>query len=214
MAETGCLKDGNFQNLETEVLEVNGNRLRVSSYVTLGATGSGNTAVAATSLTKNAVHILNGNLTDASTKVILPSKAQCASFGLVAGDFYTFVVGLRSTAAIGHTISTDAADDTSGAGAYLLGGVRLIRAASGVANAASGNSAPTEFSSIWPVTATDEMVVMDADDAVGGGEAGSWVTFRYVGNIGANSIPGWMLSGEIISVTPASTGAACFIPFA
>jgi hypothetical protein len=214
MAEVGCVKDGNFQNLETNNLFLSGNSLLTSTYVSIGGIADDQVAVAATGLTKNAIHVINGNLTTAGTKIILPSKAQVATFGLEIGDFYTFVVGVRSTRAGGHQISTDAADDGGGAGAYLLGGVKLVRAASGVANAASGNNQPIEVSNIWAVTGTDEMVVMDADDAVGGGEAGSFVTFRYLGNIGANSIPGWMLNGEIISTTAATTGVATFIPFA
>ena len=218
MGEVGCLKDGNFQNLETQDLLLDGNRLNTTKYVSIGDNTAADIPILATGLTKNAVHIINGNGGNHGTTITLPSKAEIATFGLVIGDFYTFVVGSESTRAIGHTIRTDdkvpdgGLGNADGTGAFLIGGVRLIRSAGGVANATSGNDQPTELTSIYPQYGTDELVLLKADDATGGGGGGSHVTFRYMGQFGPGSgdTVHWKLSGEILSASAASTGATTF----
>jgi hypothetical protein len=220
MGEVGCLKDGNFQNLETAELHLNGNRLNTTTYVSIGGIAAEVQNIVATDLTKNAVNIINGNGTDHGSTITLPSKAEIATLGLVVGDFYTFVVGSQSTASGGHIIMADAAADGAGAGAYLIGGVRLIRAAAGTvaANLCADATAATPVTgpavtSVYPIYGTDERIVMQFDDGTGGGGSGSHVTFRYMGAFGLGTTVHWMLSGEILSNTAVSTGVTLFTAF-
>jgi len=220
MAEVGCLKDGNFQNLETKVLEVNGNALKVSGYVTIGGTAAGSTTFGTVhdvafgrALTKNAVHIINGAAAaNATTIITLPTAAQISSYGIEVGDFYTFVVGV-SAASAGHVIKLDAAP-SNGAGGYMIGNIRLVRGLLGAADAASGVSVAGELSAVYAVYGTDEKISMiSGGDPANGGREGSYVTCRYIGSLGlltSGGNPHWLISGEVITDIAASTGADIF----
>ena len=125
MAETGCMKDANFQNLEAQQIMLGNNTLRVSGFVSLDDGGTNAEAVAATGLTPNAVHILGGNLTGGTITVTLPTGAANVPN---VGDFYTFLIGIKSTT--GHTIQIGTANDK------IVGAVKYIRVpATGLATA-------------------------------------------------------------------------------
>jgi len=209
MAEVGCLKDGNFQNLETNGLHVGGRPLRAAAYTNLGTVGAGKAGanlIAATSLTPNAVHVIIGNGAADSVVVTMPALAAVPALG----TFYTFVLGARSTStdsgADGHTIKLPAAGPGGG---WLCGSVRLVRATAGAAHASN----TTELVHVFPLSGTDEMIHMQSNDAVGGGEPGSFVTLTYIGLVDGTN-PGWFVDGTIVSSTIASTGANSFAPHA
>jgi len=205
MGEVGCLKDGNFQNLETNGLFVGGRSLRAAAYSNLGTIGDAAAAgnlIPATSLTENGVHIIIGNGTTDKVTVTMPALAAVPAIG----TFYTFVLGARSTTANGggngHTIKLPAA---GAGGGWLCGSVRLVRATGGAAHASN----TTELVHIFPLSGTDEMIEMQSDDATGGGEPGSFITLTYIGLVDGTN-PGWFVDGTIVSSTVASTGATSF----
>lgn len=212
MAESGCLKDGNFQNLEAQQIMLGNNSLRIAGFVNIGTPGGGAQTTAATALSKNSVHIINGDIdgTDSMT-VTLPALAEVPS----VGDFYTFFLACKSelTAATGngHTIKLPAAGPGGG---NMFGAVKLCRIpATGIALADTTADGQTIDVRISPVPGTDEMIEMQSNDATGGGEPGSWITCTYMGLTDGTN-PGWYITGEIISKTAASTGNTTFDAFA
>ena len=209
MAEVGCLKDGNFQNLQAQQIMLGNNTIRISGFVNLDSGGGDAEAVAATGLTKNAVHIIGGDLTNGAVTVTLPTTTAVPD----VGDFYTFLIGGKSTAAGGHVIRCGAATDK------IVGAVQYIRIpATGLATANFGTTAAandqTNAVYITPNhdTTTDDQINLDADIADGGGVEGSWVTFTYIGTplTTDGTLFTWYVTGQIISVDPNGTGAAVF----
>jgi hypothetical protein len=212
MGEIGCLKDGNFQNLEASTIMLGNSTLRVAGFVNIGTAGGVAQTTAATSLVKNSVHIINGDIdgTDSMT-VTLPALAEVPA----VGDFYTFLLACKSelTAGTGngHTIKLPAAGPGGG---NMFGAVKLCRVpVAGTALADTTADGQTIDVRVSPVPGTDEMIEMQSDDATGGGEAGSWITCTFMGLTDGTN-PSWYITGEIISLTAASTGNTTFDAFA
>ena len=209
MAEPGCLHDANFQNLEAQQIMLGNNTIRVAGFVNLDSGGTNAEEVLATGLTKNSVHIIGGNLTAGAVTVTLPTATAVPN----VGDFYTFLIGAKSTASSGHVIKCGDANDK------LIGCVQYIRVpAIGVATATFGStgSANDQTNAVYITpnqdTTTDDLVSLDADVANGGGVEGTWITFTYVGTpiTADGTLHTWYLTGQIISIDPNGTGAAVF----
>jgi len=212
MAESGCMKSGNFQNLEAQQIVLGGNTLKVAGFVNIDNGGADANAVAATGLTVNAVHIIGGNGTTGATIVTLPDVDNVPN----VGDFYTFLIGEPSTAADGHHIRTASAGV---AGGILVGSLEYIRynTETGLALAKFGSTgaANDQTSAVYiaPVKGTSEMICLDSDIADGGGLAGSWVTVTYIGTPDKTN-PTWYINGQVFSIDPNGTGEKVFKVFA
>ena len=183
-----------------------GQELFIKRYVTLDAGGDNAESVAASGLTANAVHILGGNLTSGAITVTLPTTTATPSIG----TYYTFLVGMKSTAVGGHTIKCGTATDK------LIGSIEYVRVPStGLATATFGTSAgahdQTSVVHITPThdTTTDDLISLDGDKGDGGGVEGSWLTFTYIGTPNGTHAT-WLVDGKIISHDPNGTGAHIF----
>ena len=178
----------------------------IKRYVTLDAGGDNAESVAASGLTANAVHILGGNLTSGAITVTLPTTTATPSIG----TYYTFLVGIKSTAVGGHVIKCGTATDK------LIGSIEYVRVPStGLATANFGTTAATKDQTlvvhITPNqdTTTDDLISLDGNEGDGGGIEGSWVTFTYIGTPdGTNAT--WLVDGKVISHDPNGTGAHIF----
>ena len=210
MGESGCLRDASFQNLEAQQIMLGNNTLRVTGFVNIDNGGATASAVVATGLTKNAVHIIGGNLTGGAVTLTLPTGTAVPN----VGDFYTFLIGAKSTT--GHVIKCGHAND------ILVGGVQYIRVpASGLANqygqdGTAANKAASQTNAVYITpnqnTTADDLVKLDADAADGGGVEGTWLTFTYIGTPATTdgTKHAWYLSGQIFTIDPNGTGAAVF----
>jgi hypothetical protein len=208
MAEVGCLRDANFQNLNAQQIMLGNNTLRVAGFVNLDSGGDDALAVPATGLTANSVHIIGGNGTGGAVTVTLPTGTAVPN----VGDFYTFLIGAQSTT--GHEITIGAATDK------LVGGLQYIRVpatglASAVISAAGAATVETNAVYITPNqnTTTDDRVFLDANAADGGGVEGTWITFTYIGTpyTTDGTLHTWYMAGQIITIDPNGTGAGVFI---
>lgn len=206
MAESGCMQDANFQNLQAQQIMLGNNTLRVAGFVSLDSGGTDAAAVAATGLTVNSVHIIGGNLTSGAVTVTLPTGTAVPA----VGDFYTFLIGGKSTATGGHTVKCGAATDK------LVGGVQYLRVPTTGLATAGGTLGTDQTSAVFITpnqdTTTDDLVNLDADIADGGGVEGTWLTFTYIGTpLTANgTLHTWYLSGQVITSDANGTGAAVF----
>ena len=210
MAEVGCLKDGNFQNLEvSSTLMQGGNVLKVAGYQLITTTGAGETT-AGSDLTPNGIHFLAvdaaGDVAANNETITLPA----AGTGLNIGDFFTFVVVRASTHATGFTITTAADDKIVG-----VCELRSVAAAAIVADATARGGASTAATNnldlVGDISAAGvDKIVLDGgsgtDDA---GAAGTQITLTYVGNPdGTNAM--YYVSGTITSIDPNGTAATTF----
>ena len=117
MAETGCLKDGNFQNLETQQLMLGGSRID-ASLESSGALQLDNAANGAIAFAKNSILYMSV-INDAARVITLPELST-----LQDGDKFLFIIGtaMNGGSNPGHTltISTGGSD-----GAKIIGAVML-----------------------------------------------------------------------------------------
>ena len=210
MAEVGCLKDGNFQNLEvSSTLMQGGNVLKVAGYQLITTTGAGETT-AGSDLTPNGIHFLAvdaaGDVAANNETITLPA----AGTGLNIGDFFTFVVVRASTHATGFTITTAADDKIVG-----VCELRSVAAAAIVADATARGGASTAVTNILDLVgdisaAGVNKIVLDGGSGTDvAGAAGTQITLTYVGNPdGTNAM--YYVSGTITSIDPNGTAATTF----
>ena len=210
MAEVGCLKDGNFQNLEvSSTLMQGGNVLKVAGYQLITTTGAGETT-AGSDLTPNGIHFL---AVDAAGDVAANNETitfPAAGTGLNIGDFYTFVVVRASTHATGFTITTAADDKIVG-----VCELRSVAAAAIVADATARGGASTAVTNnldlVGDISAAGvNKIVLDGGSGTDvAGAAGTQITLTYVGNPdGTNAM--YYVSGTITSIDPNGTAATTF----
>ena len=210
MAEVGCLKDGNFQNLEvSSTLMQCGNVLKVAGYQLITTTGAGETT-AGSDLTPNGIHFLAvdaaGDVAANNETITLPA----AGTGLNIGDFFTFVVVRASTHATGFTITTAADDKIVG-----VCELRSVAAAAIVADATARGGASTAVTNnldlVGDISAAGvNKIVLDGGSGTDvAGAAGTQITLTYVGNPdGTNAM--YYVSGTITSIDPNGTAATTF----
>jgi len=210
MAEVGCLKDGNFQNLEvSSTLMQGGNVLKVAGYQLITTTGAGETT-AGSDLTPNGIHFLAvdaaGDVAANNETITLPA----AGTGLNIGDFFTFVVVRASTHATGFTITTAADDKIVG-----VCELRSVAAAAIVADATARGGASTAVTNnldlVGDISAAGvDKIVLDGGSGTDvAGAAGTQITLTYVGNPdGTNAM--YYVSGTITSIDPNGTAATTF----
>lgn len=210
MAEVGCLKDGNFQNLEvSSTLMQGGNVLKVAGYQLITTTGAGETT-AGSDLTPNGIHFLAvdaaGDVAANNETITLPA----AGTGLNIGDFFTFVVVRASTHATGFTITTAADDKIVG-----VCELRSVAAAAIVADATARGGASTAVTNnldlVGDISAAGvNKIVLDGGSGTDvAGAAGTQITLTYVGNPdGTNAM--YYVSGTITSIDPNGTAATTF----
>ena len=210
MAEVGCLKDGNFQNLEvSSTLMQGGNVLKVAGYQLITTTGAGETT-AGSDLTPNGIHFLAvdaaGDVAANNETITLPA----AGTGLNIGDFFTFVVVRASTHATGFTITTAADDKIVG-----VCELRSVAAAAIVADATARGGASTAATNnldlVGDISAAGvNKIVLDGGSGTDvAGAAGTQITLTYVGNPdGTNAM--YYVSGTITSIDPNGTAATTF----
>ena len=210
MAEVGCLKDGNFQNLEvSSTLMQGGNVLKVAGYQLITTTGAGETT-AGSDLTPNGIHFLAvdaaGDVAANNETITLPA----AGTGLNIGDFFTFVVVRASTHATGFTITTAADDKIVG-----VCELRSVAAAAIVADATARGGASRAVTNILDLVgdisaAGVNKIVLDGGSGTDvAGAAGTQITLTYVGNPdGTNAM--YYVSGTITSIDPNGTAATTF----
>ena len=210
MAEVGCLKDGNFQNLEvSSTLMQGGNVLKVAGYQLITTTGAGETT-AGSDLTPNGINFL---AVDAAGDVAANNetiKLPAAGTGLNIGDFFTFVVVRASTHATGFTITTAADDKIVG-----VCELRSVAAAAIVADATARGGASTAVTNnldlVGDISAAGvNKIVLDGGSGTDvAGAAGTQITLTYVGNPdGTNAM--YYVSGTITSIDPNGTAATTF----
>jgi hypothetical protein len=212
MAEVGCLKDGNFQNLEvTSTFMQGGNAFKVAGYQLITTTADAETT-AGSALTPNGIHFLAvdaaGDVGTNNETITLPA----AGVGLNIGDFFTFVVVRASTHATGFTITTATADKIVG-----VCELRSVAATAIVADATARGGASTAVTNnldlVGDISAAGvNSIVLDGGSGANvAGAAGTQITLTYVGNpdaLGANAM--YYVSGIITSVDPNGTGATTF----
>ena len=211
MAESGCLRDASFQNLDvSSTLMQGGNKLKVAGYKLITTTAAGDTT-AASALTPNGVHFLAvdaaGDVGTNSETITLPA----AGTGLDIGDFFTFVVVRASNTAVGFTITT-AADDK-------IVGVCELRSVAAAAieehitdRGAVGTAATNHLGLCGDISATgvDSIVLNGSNSGDVAGAAGTQITLTYVGNPdGTNAM--YYCTGTIVTLHVASTSAGTFI---
>ena len=210
MAEVGCLKDGNFQNLEvSSTLMQGGNVLKVAGYQLITTTGAGETT-AGSDLTPNGIHFLAvdaaGDVAANNETITLPA----AGTGLNIGDFFTFVVVRASTHATGFTIITAADDKIVG-----VCELRSVAAAAIVADATARGGASTAVTNnldlVGDISAAGvNKIVLDGGSGTDvAGAAGTQITLTSVRNPdGTNAM--YYVSGTITSIDPNGTAATTF----
>ena len=210
MAEVGCLKDGNFQNLEvSSTLMQGGNVLKVAGYQLITTTGAGETT-AGSDLTPNGIHFLAvdaaGDVAANNETITLPA----AGTGLNIGDFFTFVVVRASTHATGFTITTAADDKIVG-----VCELRSVADAAIVADPTARGGASTAVTNnldlVGDISAAGvNKIVLDGGSGTDvAGAAGTQITLTYVGNPdGTNAM--YYVSGTITSIDPNGTAATTF----
>ena len=114
MAESGCLKDASFQNLEVVSTFVQGgNKLKVAGYRLITTTAAGETT-GPSDLLANGVHFLAVDAVGAVGVNTETITLATAGAGLEVGDFFTFVVVRASTTGAGFTITTATNDKIVG----------------------------------------------------------------------------------------------------
>ena len=207
MAEAGCLRDANFQNLQAQQIMLGNNSLRVAGFVSLNSGATAAVTVPATSLTANSVHIIGGDGAAAgaaaggAVSVTLPSGTAVPN----VGDFYTFLIGAKSINTGHRIILGDTTNDK------LVGGLQYIR----VPNTGEIVGAAQNAVYITPnqSTTTDHRIVLDADLDNSGGVEGTWITFTYIGTPWTTngSEHTWYISGQVISDDVDGDGTAVFI---
>ena len=210
MAEVGCLRNGNFQNLEVaSVFMQGGNKLKVAGYQSITTTAAAETTAAST-LTANGIHFLAVDaVADVSTNtetITLPA----AGAGINVGDFFTFVVIRASTAAVGFTITTATNDK-------IVGVVDVVHVTNttvvSLANRQNTDGDPRDENNIDYAGQCDatgvDSIVLRGGTGDNAGEAGSVLTLTYAGNPdGTNAM--YIATGRLISSDPDGTNAGTF----
>ena len=117
MGEVGCLKDGNFQNLETQQLMLGGSRID-ASLESSGILQIDAAATGAIEFAKNSILFMSAVNTDART-ITLPELST-----LQDGDKFLFIIGIAMNGGVtaGHTlqISTAGTDGPKIVGSVML----------------------------------------------------------------------------------------------
>ena len=135
MGEVGCLKDGNFQNLETQQLMLGGSRID-ASLESSGALQLDAVANGAIAFAKNSILYMSVINDDART-ITLPELST-----LQDGDKFLFIIGVAMNGGVNSahtlTISTGGTD-----GAKIIGAVMLSHTATSTALLASNKMIAT-----------------------------------------------------------------------
>lgn len=210
MAEVGCLKDGNFQNLEvTSTFMQGGNAFKVAGYQLITTTAAGENT-AGSDLTPNGIHFL---AVDVAADVAANNKTitlPAAGTGLNIGDFFTFVVVRASTHATGFTITT-ATDDKIVGVCELRSVASTAITADATARGGASTAAVNNLDLVGDISAAGvNSIVLDGGSGADvAGAAGTQITLTYVGNPdGTNAM--YYVSGTITSVDPNGTAETTF----
>jgi hypothetical protein len=210
MAESGCLRDASFQNLDvSSTLMQGGNKLKVAGYKLITTTAAGEETLAS-ALTPNGVHFLAvdaaGDVAANNETITLPA----AGTGLDIGDFFTFVVVRASTHATGFTITTAANDKIVG-----VCELRSVAADAITQHAAKRGGATdalvNNLGLCGDISATgvDSIVLNGSNSGDVAGAAGTQITLTYVGNPdGTNAM--YYCTGTIVTLHLASTSQGTF----
>jgi hypothetical protein len=210
MAEVGCLKDGNFQNLEVaSTFMQGGNAFKVAGYQLITTTAASETT-AGSALTPNGIHFLAvdaaGDVATNNETITLPE----AGTGLSIGDFFTFVVVRASTQAVGFTITTESNDKLVG-----VCELRSLAAAAIVSDATkrggATDAAVNTTGLVGDVSAAGvDSIILDGDSSGDcAGAAGTQITITYTGKPdGTNAM--YYVTGVITTLDVNSTCAGTF----
>ena len=212
MGEIGCLKDGNFQNLEASTIMQGGNLLKVAGYTNITATAADASAdvAAGGDLTANGIHFLavNSAANVATFRRIITLPA--AGIGLNVGDYFTFVVVRGSADAVGFTITTSAADKIVGLVevAHVTNSTVVSQANRTNTDAAARDENNIDYAGQVDVVGSNSIVLVD--DANGAGTTGGKLTLTYAGKPdGVNAM--YFATGRLVSDDVAGTSAGVFI---
>ena len=200
MAESGCLRDANFQNIDTAVLRVNNASVAVpventgKLTVDVAATGSIGTAAGSSAATyANSIYILAKTPSGART-IFLPALSTVS-----AGDKIVFVVAEQSgTGSNIVTISEATDSDTN----TIFGCVTMVGGGDSVTGQKMTDLIASTGDAIG-VTTIALSADTSGDDA---GTEGSVLTFTCIGS----TTKYWLLTGIVKTLDPGSTGATFF----
>ena len=132
---------------------------------------------------------LDATAADGTIALTLPDTT-----GLLMGVNYTLVIVGESTGA--YTVNCQDKTDTTGD--HFVGGVML----------GAGTATDASAAGYAQAVANDSVMTLDQDLADSGGEAGSVIFLRYLGNGGGRGQ--WLVSGNLGTADPNATGAAVF----
>lgn len=189
MAESGCLRDASFQNLEASNIMLGNNTLvaplETKGLITIDAGNGSEADVTLTASQAGLIYVFTTNLT--SAKVInLPVLSACN-----IGDQFMFIVA---------TNSTSTATITCPDGAKIVGTV-------GMANGDVDGGTSFSIKSVGTGPAKTSVVLTGATDDGVAGAAGTKILLTVVGQKS-----NWLVSGFAMSsdVTGPNTGAGLF----
>ena len=190
MGEVGCLKDGNFQNLEASSIMLGTNSLvapiESSGLITIDAGDGSEVDVTLTNADAGRIYIFTTNLTDSAKVINLPALST-----MNIGDQILFVV---ATTMAGNTATITAE------GAKIIGTV-------GLANGDVDGGTSFSFKTVGTGPAKTNIVLTGATTDNAAGSAGTKILLTVVGEKSH-----WLVSGMAMSadVTTTNTGAGLF----
>ena len=196
MAESGCLRDGIFQNLSTTKLVLGSTTLNEpienTGKVTVISTDAASTLTAA----DNSNSIVLITKTPTTQRIIsLPALST-----MNAGDKITFVVAeeMAAHATNTFTIQEDTASDTN----VIYGCVTVVSGG----DAATGSALTNLVATNGDAVGVTNIILSAATDSNVAGSAGSVLTLTCIGS----STKYWLVSGMLKTLDPNSTGAGIF----
>lgn len=196
MAESGCLKDGNFQNLQAQQLQL------ATSTLSAPLESSGKLVVHTTdaALDLNAADHANSIVVLAKT----PTQARLiklpALSTMKAGEKIVFVVAeaMANHASNTFTIQELTTADTN----KIIGCVTVVTGG----DAATGTNVTNLVATHGDAVGVTNIILSEATASNVAGAAGSVITLTCVGN----ATKYWLVSGIMKSLDPNSTGAGIF----
>ena len=191
MAESGCLRDINVNNLEATNIMLGSNSLvaplETKGKITIDAGDGSEADVTLTASDAGTIYVFTTDLAAGAKVINLPALA-----GLKIGDQFIFIVAT--------TMGSNTATITCPDGARIVGTV-------GMANGDVDGGASFSIKSVGTGPAKTNVVLTGADTNNAAGSAGTKILLTVVG---AKS--NWLVSGFAMSadVTTTNTGAGLF----
>ena len=186
MAETGCLKDGNFQNLQVEGL-LTGNKINVKNITTA--------TTVLTDADSGCICTINVG-SNVATTITLPAITSSN-----IGTYYEFFIGTENTGGI--DILTASTDDATGD--TFVGAIKIeINAAWGADNA--------QDDGVFYLLASGDhnQINMTGAEENGAGEVGSYVRCVAISYSSAGHSL-WQVTGLLGTDDPNGNGTAIFV---